>query len=70
MDVNFSIQTKSNLFDNLRNSEQQSRYFREKLNVVLPDRVPLGSEFRRVRRKGSASMKTLKKQEEFMYMPV
>ena len=37
---------------------------------MLPERIPLGSEFRRVRRKGRASTKTIKKQEEFMFVPV
>lgn len=69
IDINKSIEKKSNLFPNLKRVDQQNSYFHKELNVINPQRIPLGTEFRRVRSKKFRGMKTVKKSEEFMYVP-
>ncbi|KAE8741783.1 hypothetical protein FOCC_FOCC012691 [Frankliniella occidentalis] len=63
-----TIQTKSDLFVNVKSETQRNEYFKDKLNVVSPVVIPIGAEFHKTRRKGLSV--TVKKFENVVYVPV
>lgn len=70
IDVGKTVQSSSNVFQNLKTVSQQDKYFKSTFGVVNPKQIPLGKEFRRVRKRNSSIRKTVMVSEEVMYIPV
>lgn len=58
------------VFNNIRTVTQQDKFFKEEYGVVEPIRIPLGREFKRVRRTRKVKMQTTIVAEEIMYVPL
>lgn len=58
------------MFENLRTVTQQDNYFKEKLNVIYPERISLGREFIKYRKKGFTNIKCKVVSQDIICVPL